>query len=303
MSRLHDLWSYRGGLIWPCWLLLSLAGCSGDAGPVSAARYQEPDRFFRILESNVRADPRFDVIVDIDHSRLAAEAGSSMPPAHVLIWSDPELEAEILQHTPLAAIDLPLRVLAYEDQDSHSAAVIANDFDYLVNRHALPDEENLRDRYGLAIASATAGIPDGVIAQFPSGTMPDRGLVTLESPYDFATTEQRLREAIDAQSDTVNFGVVDFAARSRQHGIELPPMRLILFGAPGPGGRAMASAPTLGLDAFCQKLLIWEDHSGHVHVTFNDLLAIAERQRVSGGLPLRVINWRLKATFSEALEP
>ena len=63
----------------------------------------------------------------------------------------------------------------------------------------------------------------------------------------------------------------------------------------------MQVAPTLGLDAFCQKLLIWQDASGAVHVTFNDLLALAERQQVSSGIPLRVINRRIKRTFSEAL--
>jgi hypothetical protein len=57
----------------------------------------------------------------------------------------------------------------------------------------------------------------------------------------------------------------------------------------------------LGLDAFCQKLLIWQDDSGTVYVTFNDLLALAERQKVSSGIPLWLINRRVKATFSEAL--
>ena len=90
--------------------------------------------------------------------------------------------------------------------------------------------------------------------------------------------------------------------RDCEHSIAIPPLRLILFGGPGPGGKAMASAPTLGLDAFCQKLVIWQDESGVVHVTFNDLLALADRQNVSGGLALQVINRRLKATFSGALE-
>ena len=257
---------------------------------------------FQTLEANVRANPRLQIIAEIDHSRLAAQAGSSMPPARVLIWSDPELEAAILKQAPLAAIDLPLRALAYEDEDSRSASVIANSFDYLVNRYALPNQAGLRDRYESAIATAMAGIPKTAIAQFLSDAMPGSGLVTLDSPFDYAITEKRIREAIDAQSDTVNFGIVDFAARSRKHGVELRPLRLILFGGPGPGGQAMSSAPTLGLDAFCQKLLVWEDADGHVHVTFNDLLAIAERQQVSVGIPLRVINWRLKSTFSDALE-
>ncbi|MFK7845637.1 MAG: DUF302 domain-containing protein [Rhodothermales bacterium] len=225
-----------------------------------------------------------------------------MPPAHVLIWSDPKLEAAILERAPLAAIDLPLRALAFEDRNSSGAAVIANGFDYLVNRFSLPDDEALRARYEAAIASAMKGISADAIARFSSDAVPDAGLVTLDSPHDFATTEKRIMEAINAQSDTVNFGKVDFAERSRKYGVILQPMRLILFGGPGPGGKAMASAQTLGLDAFCQKLLIWMDSEGAVYVTFNDLLALAERQQVSGGIPLRIINARLRKTFTEALE-
>lgn len=293
----------RAHFLCSCLLIFGLTSCSGDSTPIAAERYLEADKLFETLEANVRANPRLEVIADIDHSRLAAAAGSSMPPAHVLIWSDSELEAAILKHAPLAAIDLPLHALAYEDQASGSAAVIANSFDYLVNRYELPDQAELRDRYESAVAAAMAGIPERAIMQFPLDTISDYGLVTLDSPFDFATTEQRIQNAIDAQSDTVNFGSVDFAERSRKHGVGLHPLRLLLFGGPGPGGQAMASAPTLGLDAFCQKLLIWEDVDGHVHVTFNDLLALAERQGVSKGIPLRVINWRVKDTFTEALKP
>jgi len=180
--------------------------------------------------------------------------------------------------------------------------VIANSYDYLARRYALTEEATVRTRYEAAIAKAVKGIPDGAIAQFESDAMPDAGLVTLESKYDFATTERRIQGAIDAQADAVAFGRVDFAARAREYGVLLNPTILILFGAPGPGGQAMASAPTLGLDAFCQKLLIWQDDHGTVHVTFNDLVALADRQKVSGGIPLRFINRRLKKTFSDALE-
>lgn len=282
-------------------LFLSVAGCSRSPEPISESRYIGPDRLYQTLDANVRASSDFEVIVDIDHSRLAAEAGSTMPPAHVLIWSDPQLDAAILERAPLAAIDLPLRALAFEDQDSGTAAVIANSFDYLVNRYSLPDDGALRARYEAAIAAAMEGIPSDSIARFPSDAMSEAGLVSLDSPHDFATTEKRVLDAINAQSDTVVFGTVDFADRSRQHGVTLQPMRLILFGGPGPGGKAMASAPTLGLDAFCQKLLIWQDPEGTVHVTFNDLLALAKRQQVSGGLPLRVIDRRIRKTFSAAL--
>jgi len=63
----------------------------------------------------------------------------------------------------------------------------------------------------------------------------------------------------------------------------------------------MAEAPTLGLDAFCQKFLIWEDASGQIKLSFNDLLALAERQDVDKAMALRVINYRLNKTFGDAL--
>ena len=285
-----------------CCLLL-VAACSRNGETISESRYIEPDKLYQTLVGNVRANPEFEVIMDIDHSRLAAKVGSRMPPSHVLIWSDPELEAAILKHNPLAAVDLPLRVLAFEDQGTGKAAVIANSYDYVERRHSLPEDQAVRARYDAAIAYAMKGIPDSAIAKFPTDSMPDSGLVTLKSTHDFGATEKRILDAITAQSDTVTFGSVDFATRSAKYGVVLQPTVLILFGGPGPGGKAMESAPTLGLDAFCQKLLIWQDTSGTVHVTFNDLLSLADRQKVSGGIPLRLINRRLKETFSAALVP
>jgi len=282
---------------------VSLCACSGDTEPADESRFSEVDRLFQTLASNVRNQPGIEVIADIDHARLAAQAGSSMPPSHVLIWSDPALDAAILDANPLAAIDLPLRVLAFEDQATGKAAVIANRFDFIARRHALSGDAIVRERYAAAIAKALQGIPVGSIAGFASDTMSNAGLVTLDSPHDFQTTEALLMDVIKAQSDTVHFATVDFAERSLVHGVRLAPLRLILFGAPGPGGQAMSEAPTLGLDAFCQKLLVWQDSQGAVHVTFNDLLALAARQDVSAGLPLRVINRRIRKTFADALKP
>lgn len=270
---------------------------------IAESRYVEPDQLFQSLVANARSHTEFEVIVDIDHSRFGAEAGSPMPPSHVLIWSDPGLEAGILSINPVAAVDLPLRILAYEDPGTGRAAVIYNSYEFVARRHSLPEDSWLREGYESAVSKVTQGIPEAAIKVFASDDMPDKGLVTLKSPHDFETTKKRIQNAIHAQSDTVDFGEVDFAARSKAHGIELRPLQLILFGGPGPGGKAMASAPTLGLDAFCQKLLIWQDKDETVYVTFNDLLSLAKRQQVSGGLALQVINRRLKDGFLKALEP
>lgn len=275
---------------------------SVNVEPISADRYEEPDRLFQKIEANVRNHAALDVIVNIDHSRLGAEAGSPMPPSHVLIYSDSSLDAAIIKENPTAAIDLPLRVLVYEDQKSGEAKVISNSFDFVAKRHSLSVDDEIRSLYDATVTKATQGISEEATASFRTDIMPSSGLVTLKSPYSYVETVQRVTDAIKSQSDTVIFGTLDFAERSKIHNVSVGPMQMILFGGPGPGGKAMTEAPTLGLDAFCQKLLILQADHKTVHVVFNDLLVLAERQGVQYGLPLRIINRRLKKTFATALE-
>jgi hypothetical protein len=48
---------------------------------------------------------------------------------------------------------------------------------------------------------------------------------------------------------------------------------------------------------------VWQDEDQKVLLSFNDLLALAERQETGKSIALRVINRRLEKTFQEALEP
>ena len=282
-------------------LTIALAGCGGPE-PVTAERYEAPDSLFRIVDENVAASATLEKIVEIDHSRLGAEAGSVMPPARVLLFSNPELEAKLLGIQPLIAIDLPLRVLAYESAPGGEARIIYNSFDYLQSRYSLGNLPELRAMFDASMAQVLQGVEPGQVMAFANDVMRPNGIITLVSPFEFEETVERLTAAIDAQDDTVWFGRVDFQARAIAQGVDIEPALLLLFGGPAPGAKAMAGAPTLGLDAFCQKLLVWEDESGTVSVSFNDLLAIAERQEVSRNVALRVINRRLDSTFQASLE-
>ena len=106
-------------------LPVQLTGCGGP-DPITADRYAAPDRLFSVLRDNVSASADLELIVSIDHSRLGSEAGSVMPPARVLIFSNPVLESHLVSINPLTAIDLPLRVLAYESVATNSP-MIASD--------------------------------------------------------------------------------------------------------------------------------------------------------------------------------
>ena len=227
-----------------------------------------------------------------------------MPPARVLIFSDPGLEAELLAIDRLIGVDLPLRVLAFASPGERSEGLVAfSPFETLAARHGLSTERPLAARWNARLDEVLDPIDAADRRPMSAPLELDRGITTLDSPFDFDETRRRLLDAITSQSDTILFAEMDFAARSAEHGVPLPPTTLILFGAPAPGGRCMKDAPRLGLDAFCQKLLVWEDDEGGVHASFNDLPALARRQDLGTGFVLRIVNRRVRDTLAESLSP
>ena len=57
------------------------------------------------------------VFARIDHAAGAAEVGMTMPPTVLLLYGHPRGGTPIMLDTPLAALDLPLRVLVRETRD------------------------------------------------------------------------------------------------------------------------------------------------------------------------------------------
>jgi uncharacterized protein (DUF302 family) len=281
--------------------ILLAAGCGSDL-PLSPERYLGSDRLFDQIEANIAANPSWKKVVEIDHSRLGGETGSYMPPARVLLFTNPALEVALLQLNPVVGIDLPLRVLAYEGEPGGDSKVIYNSYDYIQSRYDLPEQPALKSEYEKTMLAAVRGFPARSVGAFEKDSMESDGIITIDSPYSFDQTMDLVQKAIATQDDTVSFAVVDFQAEAARLGVELSPSSLILFGGPAPGAKAMSKSPTLGLDAFCQKFLVWQYDVGMVHLSFNDLLALAERQGVAKSIPLRVISYRLNKVFSEALE-
>jgi uncharacterized protein (DUF302 family) len=178
--------------------------------------------------------------------------------------------------------------------------VIFNPWEYISSRYELPPTGDLRDRYRAGIDTALGEIDSSDIAAFEQNEMQPDGIITHVSDHDFETTLSNVQRAIADAEGAVVFGTMDFQDRARQVGVALPRATLILWGAPAPGADVMVSGPTLGLDAFCQKFMVWEGEDGKVRLSYNDLLALAERQQVRS-LRLQVITRRIEHTFEPAV--
>jgi uncharacterized protein (DUF302 family) len=80
----------------------------------------------------------------IDHSGEATGVGLTMPDTKLVVFGSPTAGTPVMVATPLAALDLPLKVLVWEDSAGR-VSVSYNSPAYLAERHHL--SEDMRARF------------------------------------------------------------------------------------------------------------------------------------------------------------
>lgn len=300
---------------------------------MSSYNVDDVDGMITILQEASAKINGLSEIAKIDHHRLAKESGEDMPPACLLIVSDPSTNTPLLQKNPRVGLDLPLRFLAHFESSSTEVSCSFCHSNFLCVRHGMNDDNNKEgdNDGGDSTSSSTKqalkvyqdqletvlqGIPKEqwsvVDTSSPLLTL-NYGIVELTSKHNFETTEGKLRTAIMAQGDTVWFAEIDYQKEALELDAKstMPKCKLLLFGAPTPGAKAMRKYTKLGLIAFCQKVLLVEepDEDGScVKILFNDIDAMNKLHYAPirffdlfATLPHKVINYRLKRTFEAAI--
>jgi uncharacterized protein (DUF302 family) len=91
------------------------------------------------------------VLALIDHSGEAEKVGLKMRPTKLLIFGNPRAGTPLMLASPSSAIDLPLKLLVWEDVQG-KVWVSYNSSEYLRERHGLPQElmQNIAVVEGLA---------------------------------------------------------------------------------------------------------------------------------------------------------
>ena len=97
------------------------------------------------------------IFARIDHAAGAREIGAPLRPTELLIFGHPKGGTPLMQDQQLAGIDLPIKALAWED-DQGKVWLSYNDAQWLAERHGLGDAS--RD----AVAAIAAGMQKVVTA-------------------------------------------------------------------------------------------------------------------------------------------
>jgi len=95
---------------------------------------QTVERLETILRSN-----GITVFAVVDHSGEAASVGMKMRPTNLLIFGNPKAGTPLMLAAPSIAIDLPLKILVWEDAGG-KVWVSYNSPQYLMKRHRLSPE-------------------------------------------------------------------------------------------------------------------------------------------------------------------
>jgi uncharacterized protein (DUF302 family) len=97
--------------------------------------------------------------------------------------------------------------------------------------------------------------------------MSANGIVDIRSNHTVDATVDRLKSILEARGVTL-FALVDHSGEAAKVGMQMRPTKLLIFGTPKAGTPLMLAAPSVAID-LPLKILVWEDESGQVWVSYN----------------------------------
>jgi uncharacterized protein (DUF302 family) len=107
-------------------------------GIISKPSNHSVDQTVAKLE-NILQSKNVTLFAVVDHSGEAEKVGMKMPPTKLLIFGSPKAGTPLMLAAPSIAIDLPLKILVWEDAQ-RKVWVSYNSPEYLKERHGLPQE-------------------------------------------------------------------------------------------------------------------------------------------------------------------
>ena len=134
---------------------------SRDEGVVTEASANDFGTTYSQLRAAISGNENLTIIAELDHQANAASVDLELRPTRVIVFGNPALGTQLMQSEQTVGIDLPQKMLVYEDADG-DVFVAYNDPDYLADRHDLDDVSDVNDTIETALSTlADAATQDG----------------------------------------------------------------------------------------------------------------------------------------------
>ncbi|HEX9904308.1 MAG TPA: DUF302 domain-containing protein [Propylenella sp.] len=133
-----------------------LAGADGGSGVVRVeSAYPIEETVARIRQDIAAKGIMF--FLEVDQSKLAADAGIDLRPSRLLIFGNPPLGTQFMTSNPVSGLDWPVRLLVFEDADG-VVWTAYTDFAWIARRHGIDDRAEQFNMASMVIASITSSI-------------------------------------------------------------------------------------------------------------------------------------------------
>src|SRR6202046_1270219 len=111
----------------------------------------------------------------------------------------------------------------------------------------------------------------------------EEGIVRIPSHHSVDETVDKLKTILQSKGVTL-FALIDHSGEAEKVGMKMPPTKLLIFGNPKGGTPLMLAAPSIAID-LPLKILVWQDGTGKVWISYNSPAYLQERH----GLPAELL--------------
>ncbi|MGJ8667336.1 MAG: DUF302 domain-containing protein [Patiriisocius sp.] len=244
------------------------------------------------LRNALQSNPDISIVAEVNHTQNAQNNGFDLLNTRVILFGNPNLGTPLMQEDQLAGLDLPQKMLVYENADNN-VFVAFNTTTYLSARHNVGGAETI-GQITAALNNLATGATNGTITENPSTSITlNQGISTIVSNNDFNLTYNKLRNSITDNENLTVIAELDHQANAQSVNMQLNPTRLIVFGNSNLGTPLMQNKQTTAID-LPQKMLVWEDAQGVVKISYNTPSFLKDRHAITG-------NDEIISTISTAL--
>ncbi len=106
----------------------------------------------------------------------------------------------------------------------------------------------------------------------------DSGIRAVPSRYSVDETVERVKDLLRAKGIKL-FALINHDGEAHAAGLDMRPTRLLIFGSPAAGTPLMIASPSIAID-LPLKLLVWEDATAKVWISYNDSAYLQARHGV-----------------------
>lgn len=106
-------------------------------------------------------------------------------------------------------------------------------------------------------------------------TDPGNGITQIPTHHSVDEVLEKIKLMLNSNHITL-FTIIDHSGEAAKAGLQMPNTKLLIFGSPKSGTPLMQAAPSSALD-LPLKILVAEDFSGRVNISYNSIAYLQQR--------------------------